>query len=85
VFSGLDDIVLFDCHCLTFVSVFNPVFGVRLVDLLTRLLRVDPTQRITAAQALEHPFLTGIALEDVDGKLGERLLFFGGLGLFETV
>ena len=83
MFSGVDDIVLFDC--LTFVSVFNPVFGVRLVDLLTRLLRVDPTQRITAAQALEHPFLTGIALEDVDGKIGERLLFFGGLGLFETV
>ena len=30
-----------------------------LVDLLRRLLRVDPTERMTAHQALAHPFLTG--------------------------
>jgi serine/threonine protein kinase len=30
-----------------------------LVDLLRRLLCVDPTKRMTAAQALQHPFLTG--------------------------
>lgn len=31
------------------------------VDLLTRMLQHDPAQRITAVQAMDHPFLASVA------------------------
>lgn len=34
------------------------------VDLLTRLLKLDPAERPTAEQALEHPFLTRCRFND---------------------
>lgn len=32
------------------------------IDLLTRLLQFDPTKRLTAAEALNHPYFTGAPL-----------------------
>ena len=40
--------------------------GFQAVDLLARMLRFDPNQRITIDEALEHPYLA--ALHSVDDE-----------------
>ena len=42
------------------------------VDLLRRLLQYNPNQRITAAEALLHPWLAGAALELPEQAPAER-------------
>jgi len=37
------------------------------IDLLSKMLTFDPTQRITAAEALEHPFLQDF--HDIDDEV----------------
>lgn len=36
------------------------------IDLLVNLLALDPSKRLSAAQALEHPFFVGFQAEDID-------------------
>ncbi|RHY45818.1 hypothetical protein DYB30_001145 [Aphanomyces astaci] len=38
-----------------------------LLDLLTRMLAMDPTERVTAADALQHPFFKGVSLQTLHG------------------
>ena len=41
------------------------------LDLLARMLRYDPVQRISAKQALCHPFITGDSTTLLSGRAGE--------------
>lgn len=51
--------------------IFPPNTPADAVDLAQRLLRYDPDQRLTASQALAHPFFDG-ASELVEGAGGEQ-------------
>ena len=80
-YTSLEDIIMY--YTMPKGSNFAEILKTRtkrcaLVDLLRRLLCVDPTRRLTASQALSHPFLTGVleknqpgtsSLEDVVQRL----------------
>lgn len=51
-----EDIDAFDCATEPRFANFEPLAR----DLLCKLLTVDPHKRITAEQALQHPYFTGI-------------------------
>lgn len=36
---------------------FREIIGAQGFDMVFQMIEIDPTQRITAAQALQHPFL----------------------------
>ena len=42
------------------ISSLVPSLDINGVDLLTKMLRYDPAKRITAQEALEHPFFNGM-------------------------
>jgi len=45
------------------------------LDLLTKMLKFNPKQRITAAQALEHPFLKGVrGTKEMEGRADKALV-----------
>ena len=44
------------------------------LDLLTKMLRFNPKQRITAAEALEHPFLKGVSGREMERRADKPLV-----------
>ncbi|CAM9791560.1 unnamed protein product, partial [Discosporangium mesarthrocarpum] len=62
---------------------FHPQYWIKISDdardLITRMLTVDPQERITAAQALRHPWVTGkdevLVQSTLDESLGRLRLF----------